>query len=117
MKKTSVQKIKQLFDIITSTYIVMSLFFKYPRTDFTLSEIAKNTGLSKATLSKIINHLRSVGFITVLDLEVIYRIRANLDNPIFRREKIAFNISSIIRSNIPELLVQKFHNPKCIIMF
>ena len=63
MKKTRVQKNEQMFDIFTSTYLVMFHFFKYPSLDFTVSEVAKNTKLSKATVSKIIAELRQIGFV------------------------------------------------------
>jgi predicted nucleotidyltransferase len=117
MKRTRVQINTQAFDIFTSTYLVMYQFFKYPSLDFTLTEIAQNTGLSKGTVSKIIKELRTIGFVNVLDLEVVYRIRANLESNIFRREKIASNYYTMIRSNIPEFLIQRYNNPRCIVLF
>ncbi len=117
MKKTSVQKIEQAFDIFTKTYLVMMQFFKYPSLDFTLSETAKNTNLSKATVSKIIRELKTIGFVTVKDLGVIYRIKANGDNLFYRREKAIYNLHMLIRNNVVEFLAQKFNNPKCIVLF
>lgn len=116
MKKTHVRKNELLFEW-TNTYIVMGHFFKYPSIEFTLSEVAKSTGLSKASVSGIINNLRAVGFIEIKDLGVVYRIRANVDNWIYKREKIGFNFASLIRSNIVEFLINKHKNPKCIIVF
>jgi predicted nucleotidyltransferase len=117
MKKTHVQKIEQAFDIFTKTHLVMTQFFKYPSLDFTLSETAKNTNLSKATVSRIIQELKAIGFVTVKDLGVIYRIKANGDSPVYRREKVMYNLHMLIRSNIVEFLIQKFNNPKCIVLF
>ncbi len=116
MKKIRVQKNEQLF-AWTTTYIVMGHFFKYPRIDFSLSEVAKETNLSKATLSGVLSSLRSAGFVTTVDLGVIYRIRANTDAWIYKREKIVFNYANIVRSNIVEYLANKYNNPKCIVLF
>jgi len=116
MKKTRVQKNKQVFDIVTNTSIVMSLFFKYPGIEFALSEVARKTKISKATVSKIIANLKKCGFVEVINLGVVYRIRANTENWIYQREKIAHNFASIYRSNIVEFLVKEFNNPKCIVL-
>lgn len=117
MKKTRVQKNEQLFDIFTITFRVMTQFFKYPSLDFTLSETAKNTNLSKATVSRIIQELKAIGFVSVKDLGVIYRIKANADSPVYKREKVMYNLHMLIRNNIAEFLVQKFNTPRCIIVF
>lgn len=117
MKKTRVQKIKQAFDIFTSTALVMAQFYRYPTVEFSLSEIAGNTGLSKATVSRIIRELRDAGFVTVLNLGVVYRIKADGDSPVYRREKVAYNLHTIIRSNVTEFLAQKFDQPRCIALF
>ena len=101
----------------TNTYLVMGHFFKYPRLDFTLSEVAKATNLSKSTVSGIIDNLRNAGFVSIIDLGVVYRIKANTDNWIYRREKIVYNYANIVRSNIVENLVNKYQNPKCILLF
>jgi predicted nucleotidyltransferase/biotin operon repressor len=117
MKKTSVQKNKQELDSVTSTLTVMELFFKYPSVEFSLSEVAEKTGLSKGTVSKIIKNLKEGGFVTVVDLDIVYRIRAARENWMYQREKIVRNFASIVRSNIVEFLVKEFNNPKCIILF
>jgi len=117
MKKTSVRKKEQEFITFTSTLLVMNLFFKFPSIDFTLSEVAKNTGLSKSTVSKIIKTMREVGFVTITDLGIVYRIRANRDSWVYKREKILNNHASIVRSNVAEFLDKEFNNPKCIVLF
>jgi len=117
MKKTRVQKNKQVFDIVTSTLMVMELFFKYPNIEFTLSEVAEKTGLSKATASKIIKNLQKNEFVNIVNLEVVYRIRANTDNRTYQREKIARNIATMVRSDIVEFLAEEFNRPKCIVLF
>ena len=106
-----------MFDIFTSTSLVMAHFFKYPSLEFTLSEIAVTTGLSKATVSGIIKELKAVDFVVVKDLGVIYRIKANVDSHIYRREKVIYNLHILVRNNITEFLVQKFSTPRCIVLF
>ena len=116
MKKTRVQK-KQALDFITSTLVVMELFFKFPNISFSLSEVAEKTGLSKATVSKVIKNLHNANIVNIEDLEVIYRIKAANENWEYRREKIIRNIAAVVRSNISEFLAQEYKNPKCIILF
>jgi predicted nucleotidyltransferase len=116
MKKTSVRKNEQEFEW-TTTYLVMGHFFKYPRIDFTLSEVAQATNLSKSTVSAIINNLRNAGFVRITDLGIVYRITANPDSWIYRREKIIYNFANVVRSDIVEHLVNKYKNPKCILLF
>lgn len=116
MKKTRVQNIKQLFEW-TNTYIVMGHFFRYPSRDFTLSEVAKATKLSKGSVSGIISRLKAADFVKVVDLGVVYRIKANTNSGIYRREKIVFNLANLARGNVVEFLVNEFKNPRCIILF
>lgn len=116
MKRTRVQFIKQLFEI-TNTYIVMSHFFMHPGRDYTLSQVAKATNMSKSSVSGIIANLKNADFVKVVDLGVVYRIRANVNSHIFRREKIIFNLANLVRGNVVEFLINEFRNPKCIILF
>ncbi len=95
----------------------MRHFFKYPTTEFTLTEVAQFTGLSKATVYKILKILNNAAFVTIVDLDVVWRIIANSQNWAYKREKIAYNLSLIIRSDIIQFLVEKFNNPKCIVLF
>ncbi|MEW6721930.1 MAG: nucleotidyltransferase domain-containing protein [Candidatus Micrarchaeota archaeon] len=117
MKKTRVRKKTRELDIYSSTLLVMRHFFKYPTTEFTLSEVASFTGLSKSTVSRIISNLNEAGFVTIVDLGVVYRLIANSQSAIYNKEKAANNLSIIIRSNITEFLVERFKNPKCIVLF
>ena len=40
-----------------------------------------------------------------------------MDSPLYKREKIMYNLHMLVRSNIPEFLVQKFNAPRCIVLF
>ncbi len=102
---------------MTSTLMVMELFFKFPSIEFTLSEVAQKTGLSKGTVSKIIKNLEEADFITIVDLGIVYRIRANRGAWPYQREKIISNLASVVRSNIVEFLVREYKNPRCISLF
>ena len=108
---------EQSFDIFTSKYRVMTQLFMHPGMEFTLTEISGGTGLSKATVSRIVQKLRTTGFVSVQDLGVIYRIKANADSPIYKREKVVYNLHMLVRNNITEFLTQKFSTPRCIVLF
>ncbi len=116
MKKTNVQKKEQLFDFQNNAARVMGHFFMNPQTEFTLTEVAERTGLSKATLSRIIAKLRGYDVLDITEVGPSYRIRAK-NSKTFRKEKIAYNFSVVIRSDIVEKLIGRFHNPKTIVLY
>ena len=118
MKRTSVRIKEQSFDKENSAIQkIKTIFFKYPTREFTLSEIARIADASKSTVSKIIAELRKNNFVTIIDLKVVYRIRANLESSTYKKEKIASNISNVICSSITETLAKKFNSPKYIVFF
>src|SRR5208283_257785 len=116
MKKTNVQKKEQMFDFQNNAARVMRHFFMNPQAEFTLTEVAERTGLSKATLSRILSKLRVCDLLDITELGPSYRIRAK-NNRTFRKEKIAYNFSAVMRSDIVEKLVSRFHEPKAIVLY
>lgn len=116
MKKPIVPKKERLFDIITARNRILRLLFLYPYTEFTLSELAEQGSVSKSTTSRVLNDLKNEELITIVDLGIVWRIRANFDNPNYKNEKIIYNLSIIFRSGIIDYLNQNYH-PKNIIVF
>ncbi len=120
MKKPIVIKRNQNvnLDLFYFKYIkVMWIFFLYPDKEFSLSEIAYLAKVKKSNIGRILDELYKKEFITIVKLRNIWRVKANRDNWNFIKYKISYNISFIYSSGLVEFLVQKYKNPKAIILF
>ena len=120
MKKPIVSKKEQLYKEITTESKIIEFLFRYPYHDFTLTEIAKETKVSKSTASRVLSRLKEAGFITINVLGKsghIWRIQANYEHPLFIREKIIRNLGIIYRSGIVDYINDIFKYPKAIVLF
>ena len=96
---------------------VIETFFKYTEKEFSLSDLAKESGVAKANIGNILNELNESGLITIEKLSKIWRIKANQENWFFVKGKIVYNLNFIYQSGIVEFLADYFNNPKSIILF
>src|SRR3989344_6820216 len=117
MKKLYGLKKEQMFYIETARQKVMELFYKFPEKEFSLSDIAKEAGVSKANLGVILASLDSIEFIKIEKLAKIWRVKANQENWMFKRAKIVYNLNFIYQSGLVEFLNKSYNNPKSIILF
>ena len=105
------------FYIETAKQRVISIIFKYPEKEFSLSDLAKEAGVAKAHIGSVLNKLYSIGIITIVKLSKIWRIKANQQNPEYIKNKIVYNLGFIYQSGLVEFLNDQFNNPKSIILF
>lgn len=117
MIKPTVRKKYHMFYEETARNRVMSVLFLYPEESFSLSEIAKEAGVAKANIGKILEELCNMEMIKIEKLSKIWRIKANQTNWLYIRNKIIFNLSLIYESGIVEYLIDYYNNPKAIILF
>ncbi len=118
MKKLRSYKKERLFDKKTSQEKIAALFYKYPYTEFTLSEIAEEAGVSKSMTSSILGGLAAAGFIVLERLgKKLWRIRANNESFQFKKWKTISNLAAVYDSYIVEFLDHHFGHPKAIILF
>lgn len=105
--------------LLTQTGIqkVMALFFHFPEKEFSLSDVAKETGVAKANLGAIIDKFTKSGFLTIEKLSKIWRIRANKENSYFIRNKLVYNLNFIYQSGLVDLLYKNYNHPKSIVLF
>src|SRR3989344_4552628 len=96
---------------------VTELFFKFPEKEFSLSDIAKETGVAKANLGSIIDSLKQIGFLNIEKLSKIWRIRADRANWFFLRNKIVYNLNFVYQSGLIEFLYEHYRHPKSIVLF
>ncbi len=105
------------FYIETARQKVLGILFKYPEKEFSLSDIAKEAGVAKAHIGKILDEFYSLELITLEKLSKIWRIKANRQNPEYIKNKIVYNLGFIYHSGLVEFINEEFNNPKAIILF
>ena len=103
--------------IQTGIQKVTELFFKFPEKEFSLSDVAKETGVAKANLGSIIDNLEQIGFLNIEKLSKIWRIKANRTTWRFLRNKIIYNLNFVYQSGLIEFLYERYNHPKSIILF
>ena len=117
MKKPISSKKEQLFEKETSEEKIASVFYRDPYREYTLSGIAERAKVSKSMASSILKEMAKEGFISIEELGKKYwRVKASIDNPVFKNWKIVNNITEIMSTPITDFLVDKF-NPKSVILF
>ncbi|MFH1500430.1 MAG: nucleotidyltransferase domain-containing protein [archaeon] len=117
MKKPIVHKKYLKLYEETAKNKIAEVLFKYPEKEFSLSDLAKEAGVAKANIGKILEEFQNAGLITIEKLSKIWRIRANQKDWLYIRSKIVHNLNLIYRTGLVEFLVDYFKNPKAIVLF
>jgi len=110
---------KKYQELITesSTQRVLEILLWYPEKEFSLSDLAKEAGVAKPHIGKILKEMEQLDLITITKLTKIWRIKANQQNWHFLRSKIIYNLNFVYQSGLVEHLNDYFNNPKAIILF
>ncbi len=116
MKPKVTKKYLDLF-VQNSMQRVLEILFWYPEKEFSLSDIAKEAGVAKPHIGKILANLEQLGFITIVKLTKIWRIKANQQSENFLKNKITYNLNFIYQSGLVEFLIEHYGNPKAIVLF
>jgi len=117
MKKPIGNKKYQTLFIETGIQRVLQVLSKYPEKEFSLSDLAKESGVAKANISVILDFLQKDDKIKIEKLSKIWRITANNTNWNFIKIKIIYNLTFVYSSGLVEFLVDYFKNPRSIILF
>ena len=110
------KKYLKLYEETTKDKII-EVLFRYPEKEFSLSDLAKEAGVAKANISKILEEFQEAELISIEKLSKIWRIKANQTNWLYVRSKIVYNLSFVYKSGLVEFLVDYFKNPKAIVLF
>ncbi len=116
IKPTVRKKYLKLYEE-TAKHKIIEVLFKYPEKEFSLSDLAKEAGVAKANIGRILEEFQEAGLISIAKLSKIWRIKANQTNWPYVRNKIVYNLSSIYNSGLVEFLVDYFKNPKAVVLF
>ena len=117
MKKPIVLKKEHVFAKEVAAQKVLYVLSKYPDKEFSLSDLAKESGVAKANIGGFIRALEAERIIKVERLSKIWRISANRENPGFLKAKILLNLEHIYTTGLTEILNEHYHNPKAIVLF
>lgn len=96
---------------------VLYWFFAYPEVKTTLSELAKELGISKKTASKVVTDLAKEEFLIVEQIGKAWGIHCNIQHHYNRTIKIGYNLSTVYSSGIIQEVYNLVGNPKAIILF
>ncbi|MBI3190142.1 nucleotidyltransferase domain-containing protein [archaeon] len=117
MKKPIVPKSYRRIITETGRQRVLEILAKYPEMEFSLSDLAKESGVAKANIGSILDDLQKMNLVEITKLSKIWRIRAKQGSPEFIKNKIIHNLHLVYYSGLVEFLSDYFNNPKCIILF
>ena len=96
---------------------IAEILFRYPEKEFSLSDLAREAGVAKANIGKILRYFKEMGLINIEELSKIWRIKANQGNWLYIRSKIIYNLNFVYKSGLVEFLVDYLKNPKAIVLF
>ena len=108
---------EQMLYIETARQRIAEILFKYPDKEFSLSELAQMAKVKKANIGGMLGELHKVGFIRIVKLPTIWRIKADQRNEHFIKSKIVYNLDVVYRCNLVEFLNEYYKNPRVIILF
>ena len=114
-KKLKLKNLKLLDE--TPKQKVFDTLLRWPEKEFSLSDLAKEANVSKANIGAILNEFQKKDLIKIEKLSKIWRIRLNQTNWLGKKNKMIVNLSFIYNSGLVELLIEKYKNPKAIVLF
>ena len=117
MKKPYIFKKEQMLYIKTARQRIAQVFFRYPEKEFSLSDLAKEAKVKKSNIGAILTEMQGIGFIEIAKLSAIWRIKANVQNPHYLKNKIVHNLAFVYHLGIVEFLNDYFKHPKAIVLF
>ena len=92
-------------------------FFDYPTVAVSLSDLAKNSDVSKKLASLVVNLLLEEGFLNKEVIGKTWRITCNQEHSYNVSKKIPYNLGRIYESGIVEAIKAAIPNYKSIILF
>jgi len=100
---------------------VMQWFFSYPLLPISLTDLAKETGISKKTATNIVSRFLGEGFLVKEEIGKAWRISCNQKHIHNFTRKISYNLSLIYqvlyKAGVINTISEIAGNPKAIILF
>ena len=96
---------------------MLEYFIREPEREFHVRELAKLMKKSPTTTSKHLSKLKKGCLLNSRKRLNHLLFKANTENPLFRTEKLAYNLRRMAESGLIGHLVQEYNNPEAIILF
>ena len=96
---------------------MLEYFIREPEREFHVRELAKFMKKSPTTASKHLSKLKKGGLLNSRKKLNHLLFKANAENPLFRTEKLAYNLRRMAESGLIGHLVEEYNNPEAIILF
>ena len=116
MKITKEEKLK-LFEESDALLKALYWFFAYPNKEIGLSDLAKETGVSKVTANRVVAKLIEEEFLEKEILGKTWRISCNLEHRYNLSVKVPFHLTQIYEKGVVDTILKKIPNAKATILF
>jgi hypothetical protein len=114
---TSLKKTVELALLDIATQRILYWFFAYPETDFSLTDLCKETKTAKTTAKLVVEHLEKMGFLEKKVYGRLWRLSARHDHPYFATRKIPGNLQMVYESGIIEDVLRRYPQARAIVLF
>ncbi len=94
-----------------------ALIYREPLREFTIRELARNAKIAPPTALLIVRALQKKGIVKERIVGRASQISANFESEQYRQKKRLSNLEQLYDSQLIELLVTEYHDPKAIILF
>lgn len=116
MLKPIVPKDYHMFLTETGRQRVLQVLFNFPDKEFSLSDLAKESGVSKTNIGGVLKYLQDKDVIEITKLTKIWRIRAKKSWN-FIRAKTIYNLNFVYQSGLVEIIYDHFNHPRSVVLF
>ena len=105
------------WEFLSAYFKVMYWFFDYPDVPISLSELASELEISKATAHRVVSYFIKEGFLVKEQIGRAWRITCNLSHPYNITRKIPYHLQLVYESGIIEAINREFPDNMAIVLF
>ncbi len=96
---------------------IMTWFFAFSESEFTLNELCKKLKIAKTTANSTVLKFEKLGFLTHQVLGKVWRIRANTTHAFFTTQKIPYNLKCVYESGIIQWINDNIPSARAVFLF
>ena len=115
MKRTNV--LKKIWMEETALQKSLSVVFRFPEVEFSLTELSQKAGVTKSTAHRLLPKLLHYEIIKLEKKTTVFKIMANIGSFEYTKRKIIHNLNMVYQSGIVEFLDAALSHPQAILLF